>query len=92
MNNGRINERNIGKSTLEGSPKVRREKKSPISEQEKEVGRVVIERILDNLNFNETVSDFPHSHKDAKFTTDENLMFTFTRQEMELLTDLLIKL
>jgi len=87
----RINERNTGSYTLDGALKVRRESKK-LTESDKEIIQQVLEKVHDNLKYDEILSKGKGQHNpEAMFTGGESFTIAMTREQFDQLWDIVYK-
>lgn len=88
----RINERNIGRCTLEGGAKVRRQSKK-INEQEKYLAKQVLTKVINAMEYDKEMSNGKgYMNSEAIFTDGGRITLAMTREEFEKLIDLICKL
>ena len=92
MENGRINERNTGNSKLDGGAKTRKTS-NKITEEEMFLAKQVISKVIDAMEYDKEMSNGKgHLNSDAMFTDGGRITLAMTREQFEILTDLIDKL
>ena len=92
MKNGRINERNIGNHKLDGGAKTRKQS-NKITDEEKYLAKQVLAKVIDSMEYDKEMSNGKgHLNSDAMFTDGGRITLAMTREQFEILTDLIDKL
>ena len=87
----RINERNIGDHTLEGSVKRRRTAKTKLSEAEIALTKAILQKVYDCLEFDKGISERGHLHDDSLWTDGGRFIITLTGKQKNDLFDIIHK-
>ena len=92
MKNGRLNERNTGNCKLDGGVKIRKQSKK-INEKEKYLAKQVLAKVIDAMEYDKEMSEGKgHLNSKAIFTDGGRITISMTREQFEILTDLIEKL
>ncbi len=88
----RINERNSGGWTLDGEPKTRR-KSQKLTQEEEEITALVIERVVDRMEYAPELSDgHGQHHPDATFRDNGDFVIAMSRADYDMLYNAMLKL
>ena len=92
MENGRINERNTGNCKLDGGVKIRKQS-NKITDEEKYLAKQVLSKIVTAMEYDKVMSEGKgHLNSKAIFTDGGRITISMTREQFEILTDLIDKL
>lgn len=92
MKNGRINERNTGNCKLDGGVKIRKQS-NKITDEEKYLFCQVLAKVIDAMEYDKVMSEGKgHLNSNAIFTDGGRITISMTREQFEILTNLIYKL